>query len=103
MDTGRLGDGLGAEDAGAIFIKHNRFAEGCTVLTPTTAMDGGRAWSRGTGEAPVPEAALAARPDLVEVTITPGAAARPSELDAANPDDRLLGVAVRRIDISPAG
>lgn len=46
----------GDASAGAIFIKHNRFKDGCTILTPTTAMDGGRAWSRGTGETPVPEA-----------------------------------------------
>ena len=46
----------GDSDAGAILIKHNRFDAGCTVYAPAMAMDGGRAWSRGTGEAPVPEA-----------------------------------------------
>lgn len=46
----------GDADAGAILIKHNCFAAGCTVYAPAMAMDGGRAWSRGTGEAPVPEA-----------------------------------------------
>lgn len=46
----------GDSDAGAILVKHNRFEDGCTVYAPATAMDGGRAWSRGTGDAPVPEA-----------------------------------------------
>ncbi len=48
----RRGDG----HAGAILIKHNRFAAGCIVYTPATAPDGGRAWRRGTGDDPVPEA-----------------------------------------------
>lgn len=46
----------GDAHAGAIVIKHNRLGDGCTVFTPATSIDGGRAWSRGTGEAPVPEA-----------------------------------------------
>ena len=46
----------GDEHAGAILIKHNRLDGDCTVYTPTSSPDGGRAWSRGTGEAPVPEA-----------------------------------------------
>ena len=46
----------GDEHAGAILIKHNRLAAGCTVYTPATAPDGGRAWRRGAGDDPLPEA-----------------------------------------------
>ena len=46
----------GDEHAGAILIKHNRIDAGCTIYVPTTSPDGGRAWRRGTGDDPVPEA-----------------------------------------------
>jgi hypothetical protein len=46
----------GDSDAGGIVIKLNKFEQGCLVYTPTTSIDGGRAWSVGTGKQLVPEA-----------------------------------------------
>ncbi len=46
----------GFDKAGTVLIKLNRFEAGCTVLTPSTDLDGGRVWLRGTGPKPVPEA-----------------------------------------------
>ncbi len=46
----------GDSDAGAVYLKLNRFAEGCEVLAQVRTMDGRRAWMRGTGETPVAEA-----------------------------------------------
>lgn len=45
----------GDEDAGTIIVKLNQLDLGCTVLVETRAPDGGRAWLRATGAAPVPE------------------------------------------------
>jgi hypothetical protein len=46
----------GDPTSGALLIKRNRFAEGCTVLVETRDADGGRAWYAGTGPVPVAEA-----------------------------------------------
>lgn len=46
----------GDPDAGAILLKVNRFAAGCTVYSGSYGRDGTRVWVAGTGEAPVPEA-----------------------------------------------
>lgn len=46
----------GDPEAGALFIKVNRFAAGCEVFSGVTAPDGQPAWLRGTGANPVPEA-----------------------------------------------
>ena len=45
----------GDADAGALFVKVNRFANGCEVFAGATAPDGGEAWLRATGPAPVGE------------------------------------------------
>lgn len=45
----------GDEERGAIMLKVNRFAAGCTVWTQTRTMDGAPAWMRGTGPELVPE------------------------------------------------
>jgi hypothetical protein len=47
----------GDPDAGAVLIKMNQRDLGCTVLSQTRQLDGSLAWMRGTGEAPVDEAA----------------------------------------------
>jgi hypothetical protein len=46
----------GDVDAGALFIKVNRFAKGCEVFSGTTASDGNAAWLRALGPAPEREA-----------------------------------------------
>ncbi|MFN3232542.1 MAG: DUF1491 family protein [Alphaproteobacteria bacterium] len=46
----------GDDTAGTVLVKLNRFESGCTVFERTTDMDGNRAWRRGTGDDPVPEA-----------------------------------------------
>ena len=45
----------GDPDAGALFIKVNRFAAGCEVFSGVTQGDGAAAWLRSTGPAPVSE------------------------------------------------
>ena len=45
----------GDSDAGAVYLKLNRMGGGCEVLSQVRAMDGGRAWMRSTGDAPVAE------------------------------------------------
>lgn len=47
----------GDADAGAILVKVNAFDRGCTVLTQVTDGLGRARWMRGTGPAPVDEAA----------------------------------------------
>lgn len=47
----------GDPDGGAVLVKLLQAGTGCTVLAETRAPDGGRAWVRGTGTAPVDEAA----------------------------------------------
>jgi GMP synthase (glutamine-hydrolysing) len=47
----------GDPTSGAILIKLNRFDQGCCVLAESVGPDGGRAWIRGTGTAPVDEPA----------------------------------------------
>lgn len=46
----------GDEDRGAVALKVNRFAGGCTIWTQTRTVDGDPAWMRGTGLEPVGEA-----------------------------------------------
>ena len=46
----------GDDTAGSVLLKINSLGAGCVVLTPTFAPDGSRAWMRGTGPEPVPEA-----------------------------------------------
>jgi hypothetical protein len=46
----------GDADAGALFLKVNRFKAGCEVFSGVTGPDGAPAWLRGTGPRPVPEA-----------------------------------------------
>ena len=46
----------GDPDAGAILLKVNRFAAGCTVHGGSYGRDGERVWIAGTGPEPVPEA-----------------------------------------------
>ena len=48
----RRGDGT----AGAILIKLNQLAAGCSVLAPDNSLSGGRCWRRATGDEPVTEA-----------------------------------------------
>ncbi len=47
----------GDPDAGTVLLKINRFENGVTVYTQTSSPDDEPAWSRGTGPAPVEEAA----------------------------------------------
>ena len=47
----------GDRDAGAVLLKINRFAAGCSVLAQSRALDGELVWTRGTGPEPVDEAA----------------------------------------------
>jgi hypothetical protein len=46
----------GDRDAGAVLLKVNRFADGCTILTQSRSLDGELVWTRGTGSTPVSEA-----------------------------------------------
>ena len=46
----------GDPDSGAVLLKVNRGAGGCTVLSQTRTAEGELVWMRGTGAAPVPEA-----------------------------------------------
>jgi len=46
----------GDETAGVVLVKLNRLDGLATVLSPTTALDGGRQWLRSTGAEPVAEA-----------------------------------------------
>lgn len=46
----------GDPDGGAVLVKLNRHAEGCVVYAETRTANGARAWHKGTGAAPVPEA-----------------------------------------------
>ncbi len=45
----------GDPDAGTVLVKVNRFAQGVTVFTQTSTLDGEQGWARGTGAQPVPE------------------------------------------------
>lgn len=45
----------GDADAGALFLKFNRFKAGCEVFAGTAAPDGAPAWLRATGAVPVAE------------------------------------------------
>jgi len=45
----------GDPDGGAVYLKVNRFAEGCTVFSRSYAQGGERVWAPATGEAPVDE------------------------------------------------
>ena len=45
----------GDADAGALFLKFNRFRAGCEVFAGAAAPDGTPAWLRATGPAPVAE------------------------------------------------
>jgi hypothetical protein len=45
----------GDPDSGAVLLKVNRGAEGCTVLSQTRTAEGELVWMRGTGAAPVAE------------------------------------------------
>lgn len=45
----------GDTDAGALFLKVNRFRAGCEVFSGVTAPDGSDAWLRATGASPVTE------------------------------------------------
>ena len=46
----------GDADAGAILLKFNGGATGCSVLTQARGQDGELLWMRATGPVPVPEA-----------------------------------------------
>lgn len=46
----------GDPDAGAILLKVNRFAAGCTVYSGSYGLEGARVWIAGTGAVPVSEA-----------------------------------------------
>ena len=46
----------GHDEAGTVLVKINRFEQGVTVYAQATSLDGGPAWSRGTGPKPVTEA-----------------------------------------------
>lgn len=45
----------GDADAGALFLKVNRFAGGCEVYSGVTGPDGAETWLRATGPQPVSE------------------------------------------------
>jgi hypothetical protein len=45
----------GDTDAGALFLKVNRFKAGCEVFSGVTGPDGADAWLRATGAVPVSE------------------------------------------------
>jgi hypothetical protein len=45
----------GDAEAGALFLKINRFGAGCEVFSGVTGPDGGDAWLRATGAKPVTE------------------------------------------------
>lgn len=45
----------GDPDGGAVLVKLNRLAQGCSVLAETRDAGGARAWLRATGHAPVAE------------------------------------------------
>jgi GMP synthase (glutamine-hydrolysing) len=45
----------GDVEAGALFLKVNRFAAGCEVFSGVTGPDGSDAWLRATGPKPVAE------------------------------------------------
>jgi hypothetical protein len=45
----------GDSEAGALFVKVNRFAAGCEVFSGVVGPDGNAAWLRATGPTPVPE------------------------------------------------
>jgi hypothetical protein len=45
----------GDKDAGAVLLKVNRFAAGCSVLSQSRSLDGELVWTRGTGPEPVQE------------------------------------------------
>ncbi|MBX6369165.1 MAG: DUF1491 family protein [Rhodospirillales bacterium] len=45
----------GDPDSGAVLLKINRGAGGCTVLSQARTPEGELVWLRGTGEGPVPE------------------------------------------------
>jgi len=45
----------GDAEAGALFLKINRFSRGCEVFSGVSTPDGQSAWLRATGPAPVPE------------------------------------------------
>ncbi len=47
----------GDEDAGALFIKINRFARGCQVFSGVTDPNGAQAWMLAMGAPPVSEPA----------------------------------------------
>ncbi len=47
----------GDPEAGALFLKVNRFTSGCEVFSGVTAPDGAPVWLRATGAEPVDEAA----------------------------------------------
>jgi hypothetical protein len=48
----------------------------------------------------LPGAVIAARDDCLRLAIVPGARHRPRDLDPTSPDCRMLGIAVREIDIT---
>ena len=45
----------GDAEAGALFLKVNRFTGGCEVFSGVTRPDGSPAWLRAVGATPVPE------------------------------------------------
>jgi GMP synthase (glutamine-hydrolysing) len=47
----------GDREAGALFLKVNRFAQGCEVFSRITGPSGSPVWLRATGPSPVAEAA----------------------------------------------
>ena len=45
----------GDPDGGAVFLKINRFKDGCVVFNRSYGQDGERLWAPATGDAPVEE------------------------------------------------
>jgi hypothetical protein len=45
----------GDPDGGAVYLKVNRFAEGCLVYSRSYGLDGERVWAPATGDGPVEE------------------------------------------------